>query len=67
MLGVGLDFSELMLDAAGKRFGDDERIELVQHDFAQPLGYASAASTTSTATGSGSRWPFSWASSSLVV
>ena len=37
MLGVGLDFSELMLDAAGKRFAGDERIELVKHDFAETL------------------------------
>ncbi len=37
MLGVGLDFSEIMLTAAGKRFADDERIELVEHDLKQPL------------------------------
>jgi SAM-dependent methyltransferase len=37
MLGVGLDFSELMLEAARERFGDDERIELVEHDLAEPL------------------------------
>ncbi|HWC26100.1 MAG TPA: class I SAM-dependent methyltransferase [Solirubrobacteraceae bacterium] len=37
MHGVGLDVSELMLTAARKRFGDDERIDLVQHDLAQPL------------------------------
>lgn len=37
MRGVGLDFSELMLDAAGKRFAGDERIELVKHDLAEPL------------------------------
>jgi SAM-dependent methyltransferase len=37
MLGVGLDFSELMLEAARKRFADDERIELVKHDLAGPL------------------------------
>jgi len=36
-LGMGLDFSELMLEAARKRFADDERIELVKHDLAQPL------------------------------
>jgi len=34
---VGLDFSELMLEAARKRFAGDERIELVKHDFAAPL------------------------------
>ena len=37
MLGTGLDFSELMLEAARKRFAGDERIELVTHDLAQPL------------------------------
>ena len=37
MLGVGLDFSELMLEAARKRFAEDERIELVEHDLAEPL------------------------------
>jgi SAM-dependent methyltransferase len=37
MLGVGLDFSALMLDAARARFAGDERIELVEHDLAQPL------------------------------
>jgi tRNA (cmo5U34)-methyltransferase len=37
MLGVGLDFSELMLEAARARFADDERVELVKHDFAEPL------------------------------
>jgi len=37
MLGVGLDFSALMLDAARERFAGDERIELVEHDLARPL------------------------------
>jgi tRNA (cmo5U34)-methyltransferase len=37
MLGMGLDFSDLMLKAADARFGDDERIELVKHDLAEPL------------------------------
>jgi SAM-dependent methyltransferase len=37
VLGVGLDFSEIMLEAAGQRFADDERIELVKHDLAEPL------------------------------
>jgi SAM-dependent methyltransferase len=37
MLGVGLDFSELMLGAARERFADDERIDLVEHDLAEPL------------------------------
>jgi len=37
MVGVGLDLSELMLEAARTRFAADERIELVQHDLAEPL------------------------------
>ena len=37
MLGLGLDLSELMLEAARKRFADDERVELVWHDLAEPL------------------------------
>ena len=37
MQGVGLDFSELMLEAARARLADDERIELVKHDLNQPL------------------------------
>lgn len=37
MLGVGLDFSELMLAAAGRRFAGNERVELVEHDLAQAL------------------------------
>lgn len=37
MLAVGVDFSELMLAAARKRFADEERIELVEHDLAEPL------------------------------
>lgn len=37
MLGVGLDFSALMLGAARERFAGDERIELVEHDLAEPL------------------------------
>ena len=37
MLGVGLDFSEPMLEAARKRFADDGRVELVEHDLAEPL------------------------------
>ena len=37
MLGVGLDFSDLMLGAARERFAGDERIELVEHDLARPL------------------------------
>jgi SAM-dependent methyltransferase len=37
IVGVGLDFSEVMLDAARKRFADDEHVELIQHDLSQPL------------------------------
>lgn len=37
LLGVGLDFSELMLGAARARFTGDDRVELVKHDLAEPL------------------------------
>jgi tRNA (cmo5U34)-methyltransferase len=37
VFGMGLDFSEPMLEAARKRFADDERVELVSHDLAEPL------------------------------
>jgi SAM-dependent methyltransferase len=37
MLGVGVDFSELMLGAARERFVGEERVELVEHDLAEPL------------------------------
>lgn len=37
MLGVGVDFSALMLAAAGERFGADERMELVRHDLTERL------------------------------
>jgi len=37
MLGVGLDFSELMLKAARERFANNERIELAEHDLAESL------------------------------
>lgn len=37
MLGMGIDFSEIMLEAARGRFGDDERVEIVRHDLAEPL------------------------------
>ncbi len=36
-LGVGLDFSEVMLTAARERFAGEERVQLVQHDLTQPL------------------------------
>lgn len=36
-LGVGLDFSDIMLEAAGRRFAGDERVELVGHDLVDPL------------------------------
>ena len=52
MLGVGLDFSELMLDAAHARFSGEERVELVRHDLADPLPGRSGASTPSSP-----RWP----------
>ncbi len=35
--GVGLDVSEVMLDAARQRFAGDHEIELVQHGLAEPL------------------------------
>ena len=35
--GVGLDFSELMLDGARERFAGEQRVELVEHDMAEPL------------------------------
>jgi tRNA (cmo5U34)-methyltransferase len=37
MVGVGLDFSEPMLQAARERFAEDERITLIKHDLAEPL------------------------------
>ena len=37
MHGVGLDFSELMLAAARKRFVEDDRVELIEHDLSEPL------------------------------
>ncbi len=37
MLGVGLDFSDLMLEAAGRRFAGDGRVELVEHNLVDPL------------------------------
>lgn len=37
MHGVGLDFSELMLAMARKRFVGDDRIELIEHDLTEPL------------------------------
>ncbi len=37
MLGVGVDFSELMLAAARDRFAGERRVEIVQHDLAEPL------------------------------
>jgi SAM-dependent methyltransferase len=41
MPGVGLDFSELMLEVARKRLANDQYIELMEHDLASaaaPLG-----------------------------
>lgn len=37
MSGIGVDFSEVMLAAARKRFDGYERIELVEHDLSEPL------------------------------
>jgi tRNA (cmo5U34)-methyltransferase len=37
LVGVGLDFSPLMLDGARARFAGDDRIELAQHDLTGPL------------------------------
>jgi tRNA (cmo5U34)-methyltransferase len=37
IVGVGLDFSKLMLQAAHDRFVDDRRITLIEHDLAEPL------------------------------
>ncbi len=37
VVGIGLDFSEVMLDAARERFAADGRAELVQHDLSEPL------------------------------
>lgn len=36
-LGVGLDVSEPMLGSARKRFAGDRRVELIEHDLAEPL------------------------------
>ena len=35
--GVGLDNSEVMLDAARARFENEEQIELIEHDMVNPL------------------------------
>ncbi len=35
--GVGLDYSEVMLAAAGKRFAGVDGVELVEHDLTEPL------------------------------
>jgi tRNA (cmo5U34)-methyltransferase len=37
MSGVGLDLSQPMLQAAARRFRSDDRVNLVQHDLAEPL------------------------------
>jgi len=37
MLGVGLDFSEVMLAAARERFAGNDRVELVAHDLGETL------------------------------
>jgi tRNA (cmo5U34)-methyltransferase len=35
--GVGVDRSEVMLEAARARFGGEQRVELVKHDLTEPL------------------------------
>jgi tRNA (cmo5U34)-methyltransferase len=37
LVGVGVDFSGVMLDAARERFAGGERVELVRHDLSEPL------------------------------
>lgn len=37
MFGIGLDFSKFMIEAARERFAKDKRIELIEHDLAEPL------------------------------
>jgi SAM-dependent methyltransferase len=37
VVGVGVDFSEVMLEAARERFAGDEHVELVRHDLNEPL------------------------------
>ena len=37
LAATGLDFSALMLERARERFGDDDRIELIEHDLSRPL------------------------------
>ena len=37
MRGVGVDVSPPMLRAAAERFGDDPRVELLEHDLVEPL------------------------------
>jgi tRNA (cmo5U34)-methyltransferase len=34
---VGLDFSPVMLDAVRRRFADDGRVEVIEHDIDEPL------------------------------
>ena len=35
--GVALDFSEPMIEQAKKRFGKDNQVTIVKHDFSSPL------------------------------
>src|SRR5262245_61129982 len=37
MLGMGIDFSAVMLEAARERFAGEDRIELIEHDLDDPL------------------------------
>lgn len=40
MCGVALDFSHVMLAAARERFAGDDRVEVIEHDLAEPLPVA---------------------------
>jgi SAM-dependent methyltransferase len=35
--GVGVDFSQPLLEAAARRFADDHNVRLIEHDLAHPL------------------------------
>jgi SAM-dependent methyltransferase len=35
--GIGLDFSAVMLDAARRRFADDETVRIIEHNLGRPL------------------------------
>jgi tRNA (cmo5U34)-methyltransferase len=42
--GIALDFSEPMLKQARMRFGNDEHVEVVKHDFSCPLPFSKLGS-----------------------